>query len=96
LKWFNTVSKVAYIISQQVLNQILSEKYFFRVSFSFWLLISAFFAGPPDRLAEAFIFTCELKIGFEVKESILSAPVVFLQHVIFLNCALVCRLFILS
>lgn len=30
-------------------------------------VFSAFCEGPPDRLAEALIFTCELINGFEVK-----------------------------
>jgi len=32
---------------------------------SFKSVILSFFDGPPDKLAEAFIFTCELKIGYQ-------------------------------
>jgi len=41
----------------------LSEKHFFSIFF-FSLNVLSFFAGPPDKLAEALIFTYKLKSGF--------------------------------
>jgi len=36
------------------------------------LLLSTFWVGPPDKLAEVLIFTCKLKSHSWVNESILS------------------------
>ena len=35
----------------------------FFTSLIIFLLLSTFFAGPPDKLAEALIFMCEFKRG---------------------------------
>jgi len=49
----------------------------------------SFFAGPQDKLAEALIFTCELRTVFLVKGCILSALGVFLKCIVSRNCGAV-------
>ncbi|MDD3247951.1 MAG: hypothetical protein PHF18_14060 [Methanosarcina sp.] len=46
----------------------------FFVSFCFFLLLSTFWIGPPDKLAEALIFTCKLKSHSRINQSCAGAP----------------------
>jgi len=46
----------------------------------------AFSERSPDKLAEALIFTSELKNSFGGKERIRSALAAFFQYIVFLNC----------
>jgi hypothetical protein len=46
------------------INKITLLKKRFFLNFFFILNLLSFFEGPPDRLAEALVFTWELKSGF--------------------------------
>ena len=62
----------------------LSEKYFF-LSFFFSLNFLSFFAGPPDKLAEALIITLWIKIVFRGRDTGGLKPTFFPGHLLNLN-----------